>query len=840
MSVYSVNTRDAGSNIKSWIPSKCMELTDFDIIDIKGCQNYLVALSKERQAYIKGNVSWMNPTEYSHPTIIPGLPQDLRCVELSVSDNNFAIRTENGQVYVCGKQFSSSIACLYSTGNATQVVVGSKQILISTGSSLIKFSSMENSTIINTKDHKVVNIGAFIDDFLVLLDDGILYSTSDSLADINIESSIHDLYIVPSFLGQQIVYLESFDSSDGKSDFICIFMEGSIVHGFYDSSDDTQIPLVSTFPTFPTDDSCICQVCVTPHHFWFLTSNGKISYITKISDVEFEIGNVPRFKCAPSSFPPKISHMSTNGNEIFFFENSNNSIIHNPIVGHMNVETLPNRTQPFMMHTQTHGSILIDPLGATSFGFRPGDRVISPSGENLIVVGRSDNNLCVKEVTGRNVNVIPLPDLSTILFSWKLCDRSFALLKDISINSTMTVQIDCSITGLSRFCFFKPNDIIEHQKFGRGTIIGERCNALWIKYDDGSVRMCGQSSNKPGSLHIDHKLIHRENVDKVLQYNGIDGSTILIEPSRIGSFEPGCIISTPINGIGVFLGTASGQYAINFIIDGKYCRLIPKNQNLTLLRSNIPTMNPFTCLDSSIQFVDVSIETCKPFNILPCDIIRINDQVAICVGCGKCEDVPSLLFETEMMIKHGLGVGAFTKGPIDIPYERIARISSPGTVFKVLGNGEKVELSIDTDDYKNSKLLPGDEITVSGKHCHVCGIKDNELYIEYEDTKICEKLNDRDFILYYRRVFVPTKVTAVINEQTPKVTGYVDLEHLRDSAVLPCDVIENDEEEKMAVVGSVDTNRFIVSNLENKETSILIVPSGKTSKVLSSVFDADF
>ena len=75
-----------------------------------------------------------------------------------------------------------------------------------------------------------------------------------------------------------------------------------------------------------------------------------------------------------------------------------------------------------------------------------------------------------------------------------------------------TLQIDCSSNALSKICFFKAGDEIENEMYGHGIIIGERCNSLWIKYDqDGAIKMdTNKSSN---SLHQNHKLIKRPGID---------------------------------------------------------------------------------------------------------------------------------------------------------------------------------------------------------------------------------------------------------------------------------------------------------------------------------------
>lgn len=843
MSVYSYNIRDATDHVKSWVPTKNVELTELGIIDINGNNNYYLALSNNGKVFILGEAQWMNPQKYNTPTLVPGLPQGIQIVELATSLDNFAVRTSTGCVYACGTNFSPTLQCIYQVGEAKQIAVNKKSILVSTKKSLITFTSLTNSTTISLTDRTVTNIAPYDTGFLVLLSDGILYSTFKFHdLGLNIQSSVPNLYIVSGFLGPQMVYMEA-----SLNEIICIYVDGSLVYGWADQEHESDYPVLATFPNFPIDDSCVCHVHISRDLIWVLTSNNDIYYISKLPALNPDNGRVARFKKVPEGFPSNICHFSSNWDEIFLFENSSGSIKHEPIVGNINIETLPKRTQPFMLHTQNLGSFLVDPLGLVQLGFRPGDHVCSPDGEQMIIIGKTKEELCVKGIVDRNINLLPLPDLSTILFQWKLSDRSGAVLKDVEINNNkLVLQIDCSSAGLSRFCFFKPGDIIEHSKFGQGTVIGERCNSVWIRYHkDGVVRMCAQTSSR--ALHTEHKLIKRSDVENVLVREGIDGNIFLIEPTNVGTFESGCIVSSTEYGLGKYLGTASGQLAVNFIHDGCYCRLVPRTHSLILKRSvNSEAGCPVTCIDSTVQYLDVSCRNCnEKFGIVPCDVIRINNQIAFCVGIGTFEDVPSLMFETEMMIKHGLGVGAFAKGQINDNFEIIARVSQEGKVTKTLNDGSSIDLSINTDDFKFAKLLPADELTINGMQCIVCGIDPvkNQIFVQFEKSKEVRPLNNDDsFILYYRRLNVPTKVNANVKNSEIRQSCWIDLEHLRDLALLPCDIVEEDNG-KFAIVGAIDQNHFIASKLDkdngNLEPEILIVPNGKTPKVLSSVFDVD-
>lgn len=837
MAVYSYDIAQSTSPVKSWVPTKHMELSELEVIDISGDSDYYVALTKRGTLYLTGRVPWM---DFNSQSLVPllGIPPSIAVVKMSTSPQSMAFLTSTGQVYACGKYFTSQLSLLYSSTDA-KFIAASELILVATESTLITYSSQTISHQTTLDKLKVQSVASFLSMFFILLDDGILYSTAE-VSQNTLQSQVPDLYIIDTFLGPEMVYLHS-----QSNELLCIYCDGTIVYGWATRKTDNIYPSAATLPDFPDENGSICHALISRDYIWIQTSTGDIYYISKLPYLNPENGHIGRYKHVPEGFPSKITHIAANWSHLILFESG---IAHMPIADNLQLNTLPNRVDPFIIRTKHHGSCLIDPLGALSVGLRPGDRVTTSARKQQIVIGTSqEGELAMKNIESGIIELIPMPDLATLLFSWKLFYRHLANLTDVAITAKdqqqLTLQIDCSEKGLSRICFFKPDDIIEHKKFGVGTVLGERCNSVWIQYDK-TVRMCSASSSR--AIHTEHKIIKRPGVESLLVHEGIDNQIIIIEPTTTGVLEPESIVASTVYGIGTYKGVSAGQLVIHFINDGPYCRIVPTSHNISLKRSvNRITSQPFFCLDSTIKNINVSLNTCKEqFGIVPCDIIKINNQIAFCVGCCMYEDELSLMFETETMIKHGLGIGTFTKGQFNLQYEMIARIAHEGKVTKKLSNGNDVELSINTDDFQEAKLLPGDELTLNGKQCHVCGIDNNHtLYIQYEATKLAEALSDdAEFVLVYRRINVPTKVVAKVVNSDFKQNCFIDLEHLRDAELLPCDVVENDNE-KVAVVGAIDQNRFIVCNPnqknDNDETGILIVPTGHSSSVLSSVFDAD-
>ena len=215
-----------------------------------------------------------------------------------------------------------------------------------------------------------------------------------------------------------------------------------------------------------------------------LTSAGDVYYISKLPWLDPENGRIARFKKVPPSFPKTIVHFRATWNEIYFFESGEP---HKPIATNISIETLPNRKLPFTVHTKDRGLILVDPLGASALGLRPGD-VINPNNKQRIVVGRSGDLLCVKSFQiDKPIEVIPLPDISTVLFVWTLFSRPGANIKTQRDKNCHLFDLDCSDKGLQKICFFKYGDVIVDKKGVKSTVIGERCDCLWIKTEDENI-----------------------------------------------------------------------------------------------------------------------------------------------------------------------------------------------------------------------------------------------------------------------------------------------------------------------------------------------------------------
>jgi hypothetical protein len=218
---------------------------------------------------------------------------------------------------------------------------------------------------------------------------------------------------------------------------------------------------------------------------------------------------------------------------------------------------------------------------------------------------------------------------------------------------------------------------------------------------------------------------------------------------------------------------------------------------------------------------------CEEFGLVPCDIVRYGGKVAICLGMGEIDGIPSVFFETEQMVKQGLGVGVFAVGPLPNPVEIVARNAGPATVVKRLSDGQEIQMSANTEDFLRASVLPGDVVIVGGKLATIVGIVQATVYIQRMGSQFCEPLKG-DVSLVYRRVNVPTSCVVRLERET--IHGWVDLEHLRDCWVSPGDVIKGG----LSVICVPEPGCFVCMRNEGKQPEVVNLPVGSFPVIVKS------
>jgi hypothetical protein len=429
--------------------------------------------------------------------------------------------------------------------------------------------------------------------------------------------------------------------------------------------------------------------------------------------------------------------------------------------------------------------VTVDPLGGEALGLRGGDVVEVSPGIEAMIMGTCADRLYLKKCIGQRLEGWPLPSLETVLFRWRLRRRISATLVDIEISPGLVCQIDSSDDGMHRISYLKAGDIVEHATFGVGTVVGERAGGLWVRYS-GGFRLFRNAT--PERVNAAHRLITRRE-GTVVALQGLGGESLLVEPKHMPGMELGSLVAHEEKGIGKYCGIVRGMCAVSFVADAGPCAVVRRDSELTVIRSMSSQKRKLLGIDGSIQFVEIGKDICQErFGLLPGDIVNRGGKIAVCVGVGQPEGVESMFFETEQMVKRGLGIGVFALGQIS-GIELLARIAAPGKVVREVGEGQSIELSVNTEDFASSPVLPADVLEFGSELATVVGIHDGTVYVQRVGSVLCEPIGG-PFRLVYRRVNVPT--VCVVSLAGEEIEGWIDLEHVRQCGAGPGDVIEGD------------------------------------------------
>lgn len=789
---------------RHWDPRLCQELTDLHIIDASGTESCTIFLSKDGRVYRRGKYWFPESASSSKTEQITELPDGIRAVAVKAVEESFAALLEDGSIYGVISIFAPELTQILPPGPVEMFAVSQHSVMILRDGKLIKYKpdkeakpdspspKFKQTKSIDLMGRRVVSLAGFRCDYLILLDDGILYTTAKSSSVGRPASFSSELHICTPFLGKKMIYFHA----DGD-DVVGVYCDGTMALCMFEHDDHNRFK-IGVLPVFPADVSgCVTQVQVTNDLVWFLTESGDVFYIAKNSFTLDDPQTIAKYRRAPSSVLSKVSHLAGTEEKIWFFTDDRQ---HEPIATPISEESLCGKKDPFKVRMGNRDLVFVDPCGARKIGFNAGDRVTGTDAKPYLILGTCNDSLVVQDLSEGFIESLPLPTAEQGLFQWKLCHRRNSELKLVTIDG-YTVQIDCSASALGQISFFESGDVIHHEKFGEGVVLGERCECLWVKYSD-KCRAC--RSKDRALLHLEHKFVSRCGASVVCKKD-MHGVSVPISEVALGLIEPGCVVQSREYGIGVYHGTAVGYCAVSFVKDGGFCRLIPSDPHGLVLKRSLKKQNVcFTCLDYSTQHVNVSQDSCLEYGLMPCDYIEIGSDIALCVGLGSLEEGPVVLFETETMIKHGTGVGAFNIGKLERPFTILARIASPCKVKQKLADGSEIELSVDTNDFTGSQFLPGDVLLVGERQVRVQGIADKQLFVKEKGSDVCEPLQGGNHRLVYRIVGVPTTC------KTAAATGFIDLESLRGCGVIPGDSAEK-EGEKATVIAAVDESHVIVT-----------------------------
>jgi hypothetical protein len=727
----------------------------------------------------------------------------------------------DGSVYASGGSFWKTLSHtqLCKPGFGKHIAVTKQSIMVSTGHSLLLFTSPTSSTCVDLGSASVVCLASYEPGYLVLLDDGILYCTFQvRQLGVRVESAVKSLYIVSGFLGPPMVHMET-----SLDEIICVYRGGAMVYGWADAEKEAPYPALAALPVFREPSGELVHLHISRDLIWFLTSQNHIFYISKLSWLDPDNGKIARFKQAPWTFAGNVNHLRATWNDIYFFTVPHGTPArHGRLVRDFITGNLAHRRMPFTIYNEGIGYAMADPLGVAHLGLRPGDRITSSKRGEFTVIGSSGKTLVV-DVESTRTESLKMPRFEKVLFRWTLRDRPNGDLIDVKmLPSEAIVQIDRSVEGLMRICHFKADDLIESEQGVQAVVLGERCECLWLRMAD-RVVMCQPSSCM--ALHRHWRLKRRENA-KMIELPDVDGGTIVTESVAHGLFIPPAIVASPDFGIGTFVGIASNRYVVGFVRDAGRYRLIDKAQLLRVLRSQTTYIINALCLNATYLSLNLAI---RDKALVPCDVLMIDGEIAFYVGVG--DGLP--YFETEIMIANNLGVGLFeTKAARKIVCE-IGEVSR-AKLQMASATGAMVDLTVNLAEFKTFPLLPLDVVVVGDVIGEICGFSESTLYIQFSGKRYVEAFDlNCDFDLIYRRVQVPTSKTFV-TKRGDSVTGWIDLEHFRGKRCLPYDVVDY-QGRQMIIHAVVDERVFVVADFDTFEYQTFQVPIGKTIRAKYSL-----
>lgn len=772
---------------------------------ISSSNSFTIGIDINGTAYIWGKwnaTDKLFPDEVVvNPTVIPGIP-DMKVLSSSCSSRDGGVIMENKSVFIWGQDFSPTPVQICEPGEADIFCVGLKAVAIY-GKSGLRIYSAPNAFIeVKIGENSIKMICALRDSFAVLLDSGELCTIKQISSIVNFTSKRNDdLHYLMSFFGCNVSFITS-----GYSYFLVVTSEGGV---FICNSDETVFTPIQ-IPAIFSDDS-LCYAEIADGRIYLITYSGRLHVflINKLLSGKW----IKKIQLGIVESDLNFTHVSASVSNAYFLVNGRS---HYPLSVVYTPNLLISRKSPLYIQLGKK-SIFVDPTGAERYGFCPGD-IVKKGEDAFTVIGATEHSLLLFNCSNRSFLEIESGKHSEIMLQLSLIGRIGSDLHDVYLKNDINLAVDKSHTIMSQITSFKAGDIIFESRFGKGVVMGARADNVVIQYE-GGVKLAKYMT--ADQIMMSHSLIHREG-KKVIQQTTVDGNLVLIEECGCDSMATGCIVVHNTYGIGEYIGCHNEHMAIKFIRDSNCIRLICGNQKLGMIRTCCSFIQGYLGINRETAIIDVQIQKSRELGYFPGDMIKINKYCACCIGSGYIYNEQSLFFETDEMILCNLGVGIFGKGKMTDKGELLARIASPGTRFMKTENGELIELSVNTDDFLTSPLLPLDRIIINGSTAIVVGLHDSQLYIQFENTNYAQPLSGK-YHLILRRFNIPTM--KIVNAEFNKITYnqvMLHVDYYRGMWFMPGDIVEQ-ENENYRVIGMLENRLFLVKSLKTGEQSARIL-----------------
>lgn len=800
----------------------CGNLVQHSIVDAFQSSDFAYFLSIDNKVYISKQLDELEKTNENYDESITQIFVDEKILKVSANKHSKVafFLSEKGEVFIHCKEKSEKIAFTFEVGTILDLECSEDSFAVYDGSSLfiLKYKNPSCSELnfvakIDLKGHKIKKFLGFKKScIMVLFENGLICSTINFIDSPMYAQPINGLFVKNSLIGCDTCNIFKV----GKY-FGCLNDNRSLALLKVTGADGEDANLAYIINSEPPKSEMLIQIFKKCYYFG-LTKSGKFYIFINGKFISINDDKSHDHIALQEMERKKISHISKIGKKLYFFHNEfkYGDNIENPFIGKYFYTKLDQCTD----------------LNENIFGIQKDDVYFTDNGQYILVYGTLNNKIYYLNIKTQEISTcIFQKSLLYFLFNWVLIKRKNGIIEEINIKGN-TTQIDVSKDGLMRICDFIPGDIIEHSKYGKGTVLGERGNGMWIQFSD-EIRMCKISQDTWKNI----KIISRKDVDRVECLKDVNGNQIITEIRNYENFELSDIVQSKKFGIGRYIGTSKKQIIVNFIQDCNRYRII-KPEKLEVLRRNNFYTKFIDGIDYSLLKVDISENLFNESGIYPCDIIKVNDQTACFIGISEVNNVKILLFQTEFLLKNGISsAGTFAIEKSQMSYQLLARIDKPGTVIKTLKNGQTIELSVNVNDFENTKLLPSDEIEIDGTNYTVSGIKDGQIYIEKE---FCFPFNvqDESYELIYRRLFVPTK-RIVSGSSGKNFEGKIDLMDCFNSRVIPMDYIKY-EGKDYKIISIIDNTNFVVEDLETTEKHQLTISRNEIINITYSKFDITY
>jgi hypothetical protein len=431
----------------------------------------------------------------------------------------------------------------------------------------------------------------------------------------------------------------------------------------------------------------------------------------------------------------------------------------------------------------------VSDFGTLWTGFLNGDIVRTGDFGEGIVVGMTSRGLAVEFRDG--VRLFDLKDLRTVFGKLQIKKRDGAMFTQAVTRASARLPLDVS-EGSCQVFGFVPGDRVEHPLLGGAIIQGMFGGGLWLAFDDDAGAIVTTLVNEPAYLHQWLKICQPNN--RSIAYLSIGGQSWPVEtaPCRVlhlYGLALGDLVDTG-NSVGIIQGSFRFLAVVANALTGDLVLVPPPGILLLRHFGTAPVIVERLALNGSGVEIDVSCSESDEF--MPFD--RVVTQRGHATIVGRAEG--KIWLATDDASALGGGAGTL---PDTSQFRLVRRIAAKGV--------SKTGLSVSSDDFRGSRILPDDEVLVKGGRYIVLGMNNEKLVgiksVSGGGTYLFP-LSDFDECQIVYRADIPA-TRAYHSRAGTRLTLSVSLRDFLGKRFIPDDVIETPLGVGL-VVGITDAN----------------------------------